>query len=176
MCAGQPSQPINYSPGHWKMTDSIDRPATSMPVNPVDWPATSGLTQLTGQPINYSTGQSKTTDSQGTFHLSRSPPKHLNLHTRHWNLHRALESLLSGSPCILCIPPSCSPCSKAASQSPAHLSIQIITPTGHGCHTQSVSTFSMTLLRTGLLGLPPHRSERINTQFDSAAFDTRGHE
>ena len=33
------------------MTDSIDRLATSVRVNPVDWPATSGLTQLTGQPI-----------------------------------------------------------------------------------------------------------------------------
>ena len=123
-------------------------------MNPVDWPATSGLTQLTGQPINYSTGQSKIKDSQGTFHLSRSLPKHLNLHTRRWNLHRALESLLSGSPCILRIPPSRSPCSKAASQSPAHLSIQIITPTRHGCHTQSGSPLSTTLLPTGLL-VPP---------------------
>ena len=91
------SRPINYSPGHWKMTDSIDRPATSVPVNPVDWPATSGLTQLTGQPINYSTGQSKTTDSQGTFHLSRSLPQHRNLHTGVGISTRALESPLSGS-------------------------------------------------------------------------------
>ena len=166
------SRPINYSPGH-----SIGWPATSAPVNPVNWPATSGLVNSADGPANQSFNRSiENNDSQGTFHLSRSPPKHLNLHTRRWNLHRALESLLSGSPCILRIPPSRSPCSKAASRCPAHLSIQIITPTGHGCHTQSVSTFSMTLLRTGLIGLPPHRSETIDTQFDSAAFDTRGHE